>query len=61
MNEMEDYQIIQLGRILSYFVDCMGMQAENMQRASLGKSMKYTDEHFYELSKEITYICNSLR
>jgi cytidylate kinase len=58
---MEDYQIMQLGRIFASVVEAMGMQAENMQRATLGESMAYTDNDFHNMAEEIKHLANELR
>ena len=34
--------------------ECMGMQAENMQRSYRGESMAYTEEAFEEVRKKWT-------
>lgn len=58
---MEDYQTRQIGRILASLIEAMGMQAENMQRASLGESMAYSDIDFHNIAEEIKHLTNESR
>lgn len=58
---MEDYQIIQLGRILAEFTRGLGMMSENMQRQAVDESMAYTDNDFNDIASNIESYANDLR
>lgn len=58
---MQDYQIIQIGHILAEFIRGLGMQAENMQREHLGKSMAYGDSDFESVASNIESYAEQLR
>jgi hypothetical protein len=58
---MENYQIMQAGRILAEFTRVLGMQAENMQKQQQGQPIQYGEDAFNVAAANIEFYVEQLK
>jgi hypothetical protein len=58
---MENYQIMQVGRMLAVFTRVIGMQAENMQKQQQGQPTQYSEDAFNVAVANIEFYVEQLK
>lgn len=58
---MENYQIVELGKIAAELIRALGMFSTNQERLANGNTIAYDDRAFDDIASNIEFNINQLR